>query len=367
VALAQRRIEPDKLQCFTIGFKSQEAQIEGMADDLPYARRVAEHLGVDLHTIWVGPEMVDELAKMVFYLDEPQADPAPINALFISQLARSQGIKVLLSGAGGDDIFTGYRRHYALLREPVWSWLPHRLRETMRGGSTRLRPTSELRRRLAKAFRYADLEGDERIISYFHWTPPDVLAGALSPELRNLPSPDLVGPVRDALETLPRDVPALNRMLYLEIKFFLTDHNLNYVDKVSMASGVEVRVPMLDPELMSLAARLPLRLKQRGRHGKWILRKAMEPYLPRDVIWRTKAGFGAPLRHWLRNDLRPIVNDVLSEPSLRSRGLFDPKGVRELVEADRERRVDAAYSIFSMICIELWCRMFVDQPRPSAG
>jgi asparagine synthase (glutamine-hydrolysing) len=367
VALAQRRIEPEKLQCFTIGFKSQEAQIEGMADDLPYARRVAEHLGVDLHTIWVGPEMVDELAKMVFYLDEPQADPAPINALFISQLARSQGIKVLLSGAGGDDIFTGYRRHYALLREPVWSWLPHRLRETMRGGSTRLRPTSELRRRLAKAFRYADLEGDERIISYFHWTPPDVLAGALSPELRNLPSPDLVGPVRDALETLPRDVPALNRMLYLEIKFFLTDHNLNYVDKVSMASGVEVRVPMLDPELMSLAARLPLRLKQRGRHGKWILRKAMEPYLPRDVIWRTKAGFGAPLRHWLRNDLRPIVNDVLSEPSLRSRGLFDPKGVRELVEADRERRVDAAYSIFSMICIELWCRMFVDQPRPSAG
>jgi asparagine synthase (glutamine-hydrolysing) len=366
VALAQRRIEPEKLQCFTIGFKSQEAQIEGMADDLPYARRVAEHLGVDLHTIWVGPEMVDELAKMVFYLDEPQADPAPINALFISQLARRQGIKVLLSGAGGDDIFTGYRRHYALLREPVWSWLPSGLRETMRDGARRLKPTSEMRRRVAKAFRYADLEGDERIISYFHWTPPDVLAGALAPELRELASPDRAGPVANALAALPGDVPALNRMLYLEIKFFLTDHNLNYVDKVSMASGVEVRVPMLDPELMTLAARLPLRLKQRGRHGKWILRKAMEPLLPRDVIWRTKAGFGAPLRHWLRNDLRPIVDDVLSEASLRNRGLFDPKGVHKLVEADRERRVDAAYSIFSMICIELWCRMFVDRPRPSA-
>jgi asparagine synthase (glutamine-hydrolysing) len=367
VALAQRRIEPDKLQCFTIGFKSKEAQIEGMADDLPYAQRVAEHLGVDLHTIWVGPEMVDELAKMVFYLDEPQADPAPINALFISQLARRQGIKVLLSGAGGDDIFTGYRRHYALLREPIWSWLPHPLREALRNASSHVRPTTELRRRLAKAFRYADLDGDQRILSYFHWTPPDVLAGAFSPALRALGSPDQSGPVPRALASLPPGVAPLNRMLYLEIKFFLTDHNLNYVDKVSMASGVEVRVPMLDPELMALAARLPPRLKQRGRHGKWILRKAMEPYLPHDVIWRTKAGFGAPLRHWLRNDLRPIVDDVLSERSLGARGLFDPKGVHALVEADRERRVDSAYSIFAMICIELWCRMFVDRARPSAS
>ncbi len=367
VALAQRRIEPDKLQCFTIGFKGKEAQLEGMADDLPYAQRVAEHLGVDLHTIWVGPEMVDELAKMVFYLDEPQADPAPINALFISQLARRQGIKVLLSGAGGDDIFTGYRRHYALLREPIWSWLPHRLRETLRDVSSSVRPTSELRRRIAKAFRYADLDGDQRLLSYFHWTPPDVLEGVFSPALRALRSPDLAGPVPDALASLPSSVAALNRMLYLEIKFFLTDHNLNYVDKVSMASGVEVRVPMLDPELMALAARLPLHMKQRGRHGKWILRKAMEPYLPRDVIWRSKAGFGAPLRHWLRNELRPIVDDVLSDASLSARGLFDPKGVHALVEADRERRVDATYSIFAMICIELWCRMFVDRARPSAS
>jgi asparagine synthase (glutamine-hydrolysing) len=367
VALAQRRIEPDKLQCFTIGFKSKEAQIEGMADDLPYAQRVAEHLGVDLHTIWVGPEMVDELAKMVFYLDEPQADPAPINALFISQLARKQGIKVLLSGAGGDDIFTGYRRHYALLREPLWAWLPHPMREALRNVSSHVRPTSELRRRLAKAFRYADLDGDQRILSYFHWTPPDVLAGVFSPALRALGSPDLTGPVPQALASLPPNVAALNRMLYLEIKFFLTDHNLNYVDKVSMASGVEVRVPMLDPELMALAARLPLHMKQRGRHGKWILRKAMEPYLPHDVIWRTKAGFGAPLRHWLRNDLRAIVDDVLSERSLSARGLFDPKGVHDLIEADRERKVDAAYSIFAMICIELWCRMFVDRARPSAS
>jgi asparagine synthase (glutamine-hydrolysing) len=153
-------------------------------------------------------------------------------------------------------------------------------------------------------------------------------------------------------------------MLYLEGRFFLADHNLNYVDKVSMASGVEVRVPMLDPELVSLAARMPVRFKQRGRIGKWVLREAMKPYLPKDVLYRKKAGFGAPLRHWLREDLRPLVEDVLSERSLRDRGIFDPAGVSRLVTLNDERRVDAAYPIFGMICIELWCRMFIDRPAP---
>jgi asparagine synthase (glutamine-hydrolysing) len=154
-------------------------------------------------------------------------------------------------------------------------------------------------------------------------------------------------------------------MLYLEGKFFLADHNLNYVDKVSMANGVEVRVPLLDPELIRLAARLPLRYKQHGRTGKWVLRRAMAPYLPRDVVRRGKTGFGAPLRNWLREELRPLVDDVLSESSLRRRGLFEPAAVHSMVEMDRSRMVDASYTIFSMMCIELWCRMFVDRPTPA--
>jgi asparagine synthase (glutamine-hydrolysing) len=169
----------------------------------------------------------------------------------------------------------------------------------------------------------------------------------------------------EAIEKLPASIPPLNRMLYLEGKFFLTDHNLNYVDKVSMASGVEVRVPMLDPDLMALAARLPLRYKQHGRVGKWVLRRAMQPYLPREVLYRGKTGFGAPLRHWLRDDLRPMVDELLSPEPIANRGIFDPRGVREMVESDRQRRFDASYTIFSMMCIELWCRMFVDPPTPS--
>jgi len=168
-----------------------------------------------------------------------------------------------------------------------------------------------------------------------------------------------------ALEGLGDSIPPLNRMLYLESKFFLADHNLNYVDKVSMANGVEVRVPLLDPELVSLAARLPLDYKQRGGTGKWILREAMRPYLPPEVLRRSKAGFGAPIRNWLRGPLAPLVDDLLSRKTIASRGLFDPGGVGRLVEMDRERRYDASYTIFSLMCIELWCRMFVDKPVPA--
>jgi asparagine synthase (glutamine-hydrolysing) len=154
-------------------------------------------------------------------------------------------------------------------------------------------------------------------------------------------------------------------MLFLESKFFLVDHNLNYTDKVAMASGVEVRVPLLDPDLVALAARLPLGLKQRGSTGKWILRKAMQPILPPEVLWRDKAGFGAPLRHWVRGPLSSIVDEVLSESSLARRGLFDPAGVRGMIAADRAGRLDAAYTIFGLVSIELWCRMFVDPPVPT--
>jgi asparagine synthase (glutamine-hydrolysing) len=199
----------------------------------------------------------------------------------------------------------------------------------------------------------------------FHWIAPDQLEAVLSSNLRRSAASASRGPVLEALDRLPDSVPPLNRMLYLEGKFFLADHNLNYVDKVSMASGVEVRVPLLDPDLMRLAARLPLDVKQRGRTGKWVLRRAMESYLPRSVIHRGKTGFGAPLRNWLRDDLRPLVDDVLSDRAIASRGLLDPAGVREMIEGDRIRRYDASYTIFSMICIELWCRMFVDKPTPS--
>jgi asparagine synthase (glutamine-hydrolysing) len=159
---------------------------------------------------------------------------------------------------------------------------------------------------------------------------------------------------------LPEDVAPLERMLALEQRYFLADHNLTYTDKMSMQEGVEVRVPFLDLDLIEHAARIPVSMKQRGRVGKWVLKKAMEPYLPREIIYRSKTGFGAPLRRWMSHELRNVVNDVLSELSLRKRGLFDPPAVARLVVADREGRLDASYTILSLMCIELWCRRFLD-------
>jgi len=355
-----RQIQPD-LQCFTIGFQPGSRGADGFADDWPYAHKVAQHLGVTLHTVNVGPEMTDRLEQMIYHLDEPLADPASFNTLFISQLAREHGIKVLLSGTGGDDIFSGYRRHYALQQERYWGWMPQRVRQCLSGATGWLPTESPWLRRIRKAFEYAELTGDERLTSYFYWAPPYRLAGLLSEKNRAQESHRSVAePFLSALHTLPQGLPALHRLLFLERKFFLADHNLNYTDKMSMAAGVEVRVPLLDPDLVMLAARLPVDFKQRGREGKWIFKKAMEKYLPKEVIYRPKSGFGVPLRSWLHHELKSLVADVLSHDAIARRQIFDAGAVAHLIRQDAAGKIDATYSIFSMMCIEMWCRQFLD-------
>lgn len=362
VAFARRHLDGRRLQCFTIGFEGDALEREGVVQDLPYAQRVAEHLGVDLHTVTVGPEMTGELESMIYHLDEPQADPAPLNAYFIARLARERGIKVLLSGAGGDDIFTGYRRHYALLQERRWAWLPAPLRAGVAALARRLPVRHPVLRRMVKVLQYAERSGDARLVSYFLWLHPHWSQRVLSADVRaQLGAGDGVGaPLMATLSGLEDDVHALDRMLTLECKHFLPDHNLAYTDKMAMAHGVEVRVPLLDTELVEHAFGLPVDMRQRGREGKWIFKRAMESELPRDVIYRSKSGFGVPLRRWLQHELAPLVEDVLGERSLRERGVFDPVGVRALVEADRAGRVDAAYPIFALVALEMWCRRFVD-------
>jgi len=365
VSFANSFNRDQRLKCFTIGFKNNLSKIDGMKEDLPYAQSVAKRLNVDLHTIWAGPEMVNHLQKMIYHLDEPQADPSAINVLLICQLAKEHGIKVLLSGAGGDDIFTGYRRHFALMQEYLWAWLPKSARKILTKTNGRFFNTNPFLRRLAKAFHYADLDNDNRLISYFWWLDPKLQISLYSKNFKDaLGNSDISSPLFKTLSKLPKDTHPLNRMLYLEGKHFLADHNLNYTDKMSMAMGVEVRVPLLDPDLINFVSRLPINFKQRKRTGKWIFKKAMEPYLPREIIYRPKAGFGAPLRYWIQHELRPMVDEILSETSIKRRGLFDPDGVSRLINLDRSGKLDGSYIIFSLICIEIWCRIFLDQPVP---
>ena len=359
VAMA-REVSPG-IDCFTID--TGTVLDPGVTDDLPYARQVARHLGVKLHEIRVdSSRMAGDLERMVYQLDEPLADPAPLNVLYISQLAREHGVKVLLSGAGGDDLFTGYRRHRALMLERYWAWLPLFARSALRHLTAGLGQGGSWYRRATKAFAHADLSPDQRLTGYFLWADAQRVRGLFAPEHRvTLASEAMAAPLEAYLATLPPDLPPLQRMLALEQRFFLTDHNLIYTDKMSMAVGVEVRVPYLDNDLAQLANSLPSEFKQRGKEGKWVLKKAMEPYLPRQVIYRPKTGFGAPLRRWLRHELKELVSDSLSADTLRRRGLFDPKAVAELVADDRAGRVDAAYTILGLVCIEIWCRKFLDE------
>jgi asparagine synthase (glutamine-hydrolysing) len=308
------------------------------------------------------------LPEMVELLDEPQADPAPINALMIAERARARGIPVLLSGAGGDDLFGGYRRHRALTLEKHWAWLPRPLRAGMQkiaGASASGRTGGQSHaalRRASKAFAYAGLERDRRLVSYFWWSTEAVRRGLYTHEFaRHVEQVDTAAPLLASLEQIPAEHDPLQRMLFLETRHFLADHNLNYTDRAGMAVGVEIRVPLLDTDLVQFATRVPARMKQQGRVGKALFKRAMEPYLPREVVYRPKMGFGAPLRRWLRRELRASVDDTLEAGALRQRGFFEPAAVRRLVEADRAGTIDGSYTIFALMCFELWCRRFVDR------
>ena len=366
VAMMRRAWPERRITCFCIRFPDG-VDTEGNPADLPYARQVARHLDVDLEEVLIEPRAIDRLEEMVNLLDEPQADPAPINALMIAERARAMGIPVLLSGAGGDDIFSGYRRHWALCFEKRWAWLPHAVRAGVQGlaqesASGRGRGQSNVHlRRIAKMFAYADESAERRLVSYYWWSTEQVRRALYTADFaRQVANRDTAEPLLESLRLIPREHDPLQRMLFLDTRHFLADHNLNYTDRAGMAVGVEVRVPLLDVDVVKFAAHVPAHLKQRGRLGKAIFKQAMQPYLPRAVIYRPKSGFGAPLRRWLREELRSKVDDTLDSAALRRRGFFDPIAVRRLIELDRAGAIDASYTIFALMCFELWCRRFVD-------
>ena len=130
---------------------------------------------------------------------------------------------------------------------------------------------------------------------------------------------------------------------------------------MSMAVGVEVRTPFLDKDFVEFASKIPHQLKQRRSVGKWVFKKAMEPYLPKEIIYRPKTGFGVPLRRWMKTDLKEMLVDLLSVDSIKSRGLFSPKSIERLIKDNEDGKVDASYTLLSLLCIEIWCRAYIDK------
>ncbi len=353
-----------ELRCFTIGYDEKLAKREGMAQDYPFAKKAAEHLNVPLETVWVGSEILDDLKKMVYHLDEPQGDLAPLNLLYISRLAKEKGVKVLLSGAGGDDIFTGYRRHFSLQQEKWWSWSPQSLRKGLSGVTNLFPKNHPHTRRIAKAFKYAHLDEGKRLLSYFFWAAPKDILNLFHDDIKSeLTEEIIMNPMLQALEEEQSSSDPIHKMLFLEQKYFLTDHNLSYTDKLSMATGVEVRVPLLDKKLVDYVHTIPTEYKQSGIEGKWVFKKVMERHLPKDIIYRPKTGFGVPLRSWLQNELKPFVDDALSEEKLKKTGIFNPVKVRGLLEVDRANRGDYSYTILTLLNIQIWMDLFHNTKR----
>lgn len=361
-AFARKHVSDGKLRCFTI--EAQGFEEEGFVDDLKYARQMASYLGVTLEVIQAGAkEISDHMEKMVYHMDEPLADTASINTMMIAKLARDCGITVLLSGTGGDDIFAGYERHLALELEKLWSWTPVKFRKLMSKLAMALPIHSPLMRRLAKVFRFSDLTPDERIAGYFHLNHPEIEMSILSQESRAaLKNERFSDPLMQSLRETDSSLERLERMLYLDAKHYLIDNNLLYTDKMTMAHGIEARVPFLDPELAHIAANLPASMKFHKTTGKYILKQAMKSDLPMDIIERPKTGFGIPIRRLIKNELRESFADLLSEKSVVSRGFFDSKGLQTLLKLDEDRRIDAANLIFTIGCVEMWARQFIDRP-----
>jgi asparagine synthase (glutamine-hydrolysing) len=153
-------------------------------------------------------------------------------------------------------------------------------------------------------------------------------------------------------------------MLHLDMGTFLPSLNLAYTDKTSMAFGVEVRVPYIDNEIVDFMATVPAELKMRGTVRKYLLKRALYGLLPRHILNRKKAGFGAPIRTWIVSDLKEMIGDLLSEAHLKRRGFFNPTYVRKLIQENASGRHDYNYLIYTLLCFELWCRVYLDKQSP---
>ena len=349
-----------KYPCFTMA-SSPGASLgqEGFVDDVPYARLVAERLNAPLHEVPLEAAALQDVDRLVWLLDEPTPDPAAFLTYAISRQAREQGVKVLLSGAGGDDLFTGYRRHQALRSERYWGWWPRPLRSGLRRWSAQGSMFIPWKRRMAKLFAHADAAPDDRLASYFLWLGDESMRPLLGAGFREQlglrrPSDLLVSSVAQ----LPEGVTRLSRMLHLDRSYFLASHNLNYTDKMGMACGVEVRVPFLDPDLVAFAERLTDAQRIRGGDAKHLLRCALRGVIPDAILDRPKSGFGLPLRGLFHQVYAPRLRELALSGRLDATGVFDGAGILGLLEADRRGETDAAYPLLGVLCVESWLRQF---------
>lgn len=364
VAMMKRHSNGRRVSTYTVGIEAEDLTYDIIPDDVEWARKVSRALDTQYHEIMLQPAVAELLPKLVYHMDEPVIDMA-IPSYIVSQAAR-ETVRVMLSGMGGDEVFAGYPRQLAMKLAGAFDPVPGMLRRPLMSTIARTLPgglpgrlTRPLRN--AKKFaRSAGLDFEERYLGYGTYFTDDAKRQLYSDDLHSATNGlDAYAAHRRYFSRVENAAP-LNRLLYVDLKTFLPCLNLITTDKTSMAANLEVRVPFLNREMIEFAARMPPKLKLRGFKRKYILKRALEKVLPREVVWRKKAGFGAPIRSWLRGPLRPLVDDLLSEETVKQRGLFRPAEVRRIVAANLSGREDYNLQVFQLLNLELWQRQFMD-------
>jgi asparagine synthase (glutamine-hydrolysing) len=361
VALMQAQ-SSRRVQTFTIGFH------EELYDEAPHARAIAKHLGTDHTEVYVTPaEARGVIPHLPVMYDEPFSDSSQIPTFLVSQVARRK-VTVALSGDGGDELFCGYTRY--LKWRTVWRTLQRfpRPLQLMLARTLRSIPASRwnallspIVRALPSRARYRSageklhklsdvLDANDPGILYLglvsHWTRPSrVVLGAEEPST-----------ILNAGGG-PHDLDEFTtRMMELDLLTYLPDDILVKVDRASMAVSLESRAPFLDHRVVEFAASLPLSQKLRGSTTKWIVRRVLEKYVPRELFERPKMGFGVPIDSWLRGPLRDWAEDLLSESRLRSEGFFDSNPIRQLWLDHQARRTEAQYPLWDILMFQAWLR-----------
>lgn len=359
VALMQSQ-SSHAVKTFTIGSH------ESTYNEARYAKEVAQHLGTDHTELYVTPaEALAVIPKLPQLYDEPFSDSSQIPTFLVSELARQQ-VTVALSGDGGDELFTGYHRYF--LGRSIWQktgWLPKPLRQITANAiamfpvqtwdqifthlhpllpeAVRKRSMGERLHKLAEVF--AVDSPDALYVSFAsHWrTPESLVIDGVEP-LTTLSDPQRWAQLKDFTQ----------RMMYFDLMTYLPDDILVKVDRATMGTSLESRIPMLDPRVVEFAWRIPLSMKLRNGQTKWLLRQVLYKYVPPALIERPKMGFGIPLHDWLRGALRDWAESLLDEERLRREGFFHPQPIRQKWTAHLAGDRNWEHLIWDVLMFQAW-------------
>lgn len=356
VVALMARASSKPVKTFSIGFRSQDF------NEADYARVVAQRFGTDHHELIVEPNFAEDLNNLTRLLEEPFADSSILPTYYVSRMARKY-VTVALSGDGGDELFAGYDRYWVDLRrrsfDVIPAWAGRLYRE-------KIFPTLPHATRGRKFVFNASLPSEERYLDGLSFLKlfdrdrqlfsDDFLAFATA--CRN--PLDLF---RSYFEAAPA-TDALSRLQYLDTKTYLAGDILTKVDRMSMATSLEVRVPILDHVFVEWVTGLPSHWKLRNGRLKYVFKKLAEQVgVPGAVLHRPKRGFAMPLVHWMRHELKKEMPRLLLEPRTLQRGYFKPKAIRQLLDEHFRERRDHSGTLWLLLIFELWHRNFLELPR----